>query len=127
MQVQEPEHWARQPGDQLGTGIHEEHCVDVSHRAPRWFCGRPVIVEARTYERFVAWSSEASRRLHVHLNDEHRLERLLQSSGCVAVSSGGCFICRAVDSQGYGADEERQILTMSNVGQAAAPRWLIHE
>ncbi len=127
MQMQEPDRWTQLPGINVGSRIHDEHCVDVSQRAPRWFCGRPVIVEARIYDRFVAWSSEASRRLNVHLDEEHRLERLLQASGCAAVSSGGCFICRAVDSQGYGANEERQILTMSNVGQAAAPRWLIHE
>lgn len=127
MQMQEPDRWTQLPGINVGSRIDDEHCVDVSQRVPRWLCGRPVIVEARIYDRFVAWSSEASRRLNVPLDEEHRLECLLQASGCAAVSSGGCFICRAVDSQGYGANEGRQILTMSNVGQAAAPLWLIHE
>jgi hypothetical protein len=127
MQMHEPSQWAAARSSQSAAPAQDGGCIDVTRRAPRFFCGRPVEIESRTFERFVAWTSEASRRLRVHLDEDQRLERMLQSSGCAAVSTGGCFICRAVDSHGFEAREQRHILTMSNIGLPAAPRWLIYE
>jgi hypothetical protein len=34
--------------------LAEGKALDVTRRAPGWFCGRPAAVESRTFDRFVA-------------------------------------------------------------------------
>lgn len=113
--------------DDYDLRLHRGDYIDVSGQAPSWFRGQAVAVEAMTYERYVAWGSAATRRHGQHQEEGPRLEALLNASGCAAVSAGGCFICRAVDTQGADGREQRHLLTMTNFGKAASPRWLIHE
>jgi hypothetical protein len=70
----------------------------------------------------------AARRRHgMELDDAHRLEQLLETSACAAISTGCCFVCKAVDSEGYAREAQRHVLTMINLGQRTFPKWLIHE
>lgn len=61
------------------------------------------------------------------LDEAHRLEQLLEARACAAISTGGCFVCKAIDSEGYAREAQRHVLTMSNLGQRTVPIWLIHE
>lgn len=128
MLMGEPTRWAAdQSEDAYAEGISSGSFVEVTRAAPGWFRGQPVAVEVSTFDKYVAWDGSATRRLGVHLEETRRLEVLLLASGCAATSSGGCFICKAVDARGFECVEHRHVLTMSNCGQPASPRWLIHE
>jgi len=127
MQMAEPTRWdAPHPG-KYADRVRDGTFVDVSGMAPGWFRGQAVAVEATIFDRFVSWDGDATRRHSLHLKETRRLEALLHASGCAAISAGGCFICKAVDARGFDCIESRHVLTMSNLGSPAAPRWLIHE
>ena len=124
----EPTLWAcREGADAFAEGISTGTFVEVTGAAPGWFRGQPVAIEVCTFDKYVAWAGSATRRLGVHLEETRRLEALLHASGCAATSAGGCFICKAVDARGFECVERRHVLTMSNFGRPASPRWLIHE
>jgi hypothetical protein len=107
--------------------ISEGRALDVSHRAPGCFRKQQIAIETRTFDRFVAWGGASRRHYGMDLDEGERLASLLDASACAAISTGGCFICRAIDSEGSDRNAQRHVLTMSNMGQPTAPIWLIHE
>lgn len=130
MRMNEPRSWpaaATQSPRGICEAVASGAALDVTHQAPRWICGRPVAIEASVYDRFVAWGAAALRRHGQHLDEQSRLDTLLESCGSAACcSSGGCFIFKAIDAEGYSGRIERHVLTMSNLGMPNMPEWIIH-
>lgn len=124
----EPTRWTSSDGgDTYADAIKQGKFVEVTGTAPVWFRGQPVAIEVKTFDKYVAWDGSASRRTGLHLDEAARLESLLHASGCAAISTGGCFICKAVDAHGFDCIERRHVLSMSNFGRPSTPRWLIHD
>ncbi|MBC5767446.1 hypothetical protein [Ramlibacter albus] len=128
MRMNEPGRWPHGTPERLAE--YEELmrsglAVDVTHKAPKWFSG-PVAIEASCYDRLVAWHAEAQRRLRLHLDEAQRLVHMLDASGIAITSTGGCFICKAVDAAGRDVQPERHVLTLTNYGGPSQPAWLIH-
>lgn len=129
MQMNEPSRWsAARPGAAAATFaaiLATSQAIEVTGSAPNWLRGS-IAIDTDVYDRFVGWDAEALRRHHIHLDEAARLEHVFQVCGSAAYGAGGCFICKAVDSRGYGAQHARQVLTMTNYGRPAEPLWLIH-
>lgn len=127
MRMNEPSRW-QLPGatNVFATMVATGQAIELTHLAPKWMSGSPVAVETSTYDRLVAWDGEAQRKHGVLLEEAHRLEHLFDVCGTAACGSGGCFICKAVDAQGFDGRCERHVLTMTNYGEPNQPVWLIH-
>lgn len=127
MQMNEPSRWQTPGAVHVFTNmVVTGQAIELTHLAPKWLCRRPVAVEAVTYDRFVAWDAAAQRRHGILLEEANRLEHLFDACGTAAFGAGGCFICKAVDAQGYAGRCERHVLTVTNYGEPGEPLWLIH-
>lgn len=127
MRMNDPSHWRLPGGAQVVAAmVASGHAIELTRHAPQWLGGRPVAVETGTYDRLVAWDTEAQRRHGVRLEEVNRLEQLFADCGIAAYGGGGCFISKAVDAQGLEARFERHVLTMTNYGATNEPIWLIH-
>lgn len=128
MRMNEPSRWALPSSDgatAFSGLLAKGQAVEVTHLAPKWLTG-PVAIENDVHDRFVSWDTEALRRHSFALDDTARLEHLFDVCGCAAYGAGGCFICKAVDAQGYTGRPARHVLTMTNYGRPTEPIWLIH-
>lgn len=120
-------HHARSAIGDCASSLSSDAVFDVSDVASRLLGGRRVCIDATTHERFVEWSSSATRRVGIHLDQKDRLMRLLQACRYAGTDpTGSCFVCRAVDSQGVDEAERRHLFTLKNVGSLNKPAWLIH-
>lgn len=78
--MNEPSRWQMPGGPLVFSGmVADGHAVDLTNTAPKWMCGRPVAVEAGTYDRFVAWDAKALRKHDLHLEEGSRLEHLFEA------------------------------------------------
>ena len=127
MRMNEPSRWHAPDAIHAFTNmLAKGEAIELTHLAPKWLSGSPVAIESGTYDRFVAWDSEAQRRHGVLLEEANRLEHLFDVCGTAAYGAGGCFICKAVDARGFDGRCGRHVLTMTNYGAATEPAWLIH-
>lgn len=128
MRMNEPTRWQVPGGAAIVSNmVASGQAVELTHRAPKWLCGRLLAVDVQTFDRFVAWDAEAQRRHGILFEESHRLEHLFEACGIAAYGAGGCFICRAVDARALAGRSERHVLTMTNYGEPDDPVWLIHQ
>ncbi len=128
MRMNEPTGWpvaSQERRAEFEALLKSGRAIEVTHRAPKWFSG-PVAIDTSTYDRFVSWDGEAQRRLLLHLDEALRLAHLLEACGIAIGSTGGCFICKAVDATSRCEHPQREVLTLTNYGAPTEPAWLIH-
>lgn len=90
MRMNEPSRWQMPGGPLVFSGmVADGSAIHLTNAAPKWMCGRPVAVEAGTYDRFVAWDAEALRKHGLHLEEGARLEHLFEACGTAAFGAGG--------------------------------------
>lgn len=128
MKMNEPLNWSSSLSRlaDFNLRIARGRAVEVTHRAPRFFGGRPIAIEADTFDRFVAWDGEALRHHSILLEEDCRLQLLLEASGNAAFGDGGCFVSKAVDARGSECRTTSRVFTMTNFGGVKDPAWLIH-
>lgn len=103
--------------------------VDASAKAPPWFKGTRVLVDARTYDRFVNWDRSSMRSTQIDHDESLRLAELLQGTSYATLLGGGCFVLRLHDAWDHHASAERaarQIFRLRRVPSTSEGHyWLI--
>ena len=107
--------------------LHSGDAVDVTSAAALSTPRRArLAVQAKVHERFVSWDSQAMREHGMAIEEQARLEALVEASAPARCAGAGCFVCKAVDCRGSTGASERVVLLLTNYGSKQEPQWLIH-
>ena len=106
----------------LATG----QAVDLSREAAAHFPRGRVAIHQKTYDRYVAWSSEAMRKHGIALDERSRLEALLSEAGVGATTDcASQFWCRTCDAESDNSAETRHQFTLETFEARGQKIWLI--